>query len=154
MATPVNLNPTLPTPPRNWFDRNWKWAVPAGILILALVLGGFVASILFVVETSFQHSGFYSEALTRARANPQVVDKIGRPIAAGWLASGSVNVSGSSGKADLSIPVSGPKGKGTIYVVANKSASVWTFETLQVGIDGEAERIDLLAPEGTPPSEP
>jgi len=147
MTTPPSLTPSFSSPPPNWFARNWKWALALGLLGGILLLAAFVGSILLIVETSFQHSGFYSEALARARANPQVTEKIGLPLQAGWLASGSMNTSGPSGSADVSIPISGPKGKGTIYVVAKKSAGEWKFRTLQVEIEGETSRIDLLKPE-------
>lgn len=153
MTTPSSFNPTFQGPPPNWFARNWKWVVVLGVLGGILALTVFVGGILLIVETSFQHSGFYTEALARARADPQVIEKIGQPLQPGWLATGNLNTSGSSGSADVSIPISGPKGKGTIYVEAKKSAGEWTFETLQVEIAGEEHRIDLLKPEGIAPKE-
>ena len=153
MTTPSSLNPSFATPPPNWFARNWKWVVALGVLGGVLLLTAFVGGILFIVETSIQHSGFYTEALARTRANPQVIEKIGQPLQAGWFATGSLNSSGSSGSADVTIPISGPKGKGTIYVVAKKSAGEWKFETLQVEVAGEGQRIDLLKPDDIAPKE-
>jgi hypothetical protein len=57
---------------------------------------------------------------------------------------GSISVSGSSGQADLAIPISGPIGKGTIYAVASKAAGQWTFSKLVVEIKATKERIDLI----------
>jgi len=150
MASPSSFGPGAATQP-NWLARNWKWLVPLGLLALIFMFASFVGGILLLVETSIQHSDFYPQALQRARANQDVAQKIGRPLKAGWLASGSVNTSGSSGHADLSIPISGPKGKGTLYVVAKKNAGQWRFETLQVEVTGEEQRIDLLQPEENGP---
>jgi hypothetical protein len=62
------------------------------------------------------------------------------------LEMGNINVNGSSGHADLAIPVSGPEGSGTIYVVASKSAAgQWTILRLVVEVKETNERIDLLA---------
>ena len=58
---------------------------------------------------------------------------------------GNINVNGSSGHADLAIPISGPQGNGTIYVVASKSAGHWDVLRLVVDIKATNERIDLLA---------
>ena len=58
---------------------------------------------------------------------------------------GNINVNGSSGHADLAIPISGPQGNGTIYVVASKSAGQWDLLRLVVDIKATNERIDLLA---------
>ena len=148
MVTPLSPDQTLPAAKPDWLMRNWKWVVPAGIVLLLLVVVGFVGTVLLIVETSFQHSGCYVQALSRTRSNPQVIAKVGQPIVAGWFASGSINVSGPSGNADISIPISGPKGKGTIYVVAKKVAGEWRFETLQVEVNEQNERVDLLKPEG------
>jgi cytochrome oxidase complex assembly protein 1 len=147
MATPSNLGPSASSTRSNWFTRNWKWAVPVGLLVVFLLFASFVGGILLLVETSFQHSDSYTQALARARADPRVAGKIGRPLKAGWLASGSINTSNSSGDADFSIPISGPRAKGTLHVVAKKIDGLWTFKTLQVEVEGDAERIDLLLPE-------
>jgi hypothetical protein len=44
----------------------------------------------------------------------------------------------------MSIPISGPYAVGHIIVVANKHANQWKFETLEVEVDGQDERIPLL----------
>ena len=153
MATSPGV-PRAPTAARpSWVSRNWKWVVPVAIVSLVLVFAAFIGSIFLVVETSFQHSDCYVQALQRTLANPEVLQKIGQPLSPGWLASGNINISGSSGSAYISIPISGPKGKGTVYVVAKKSAGTWTFQTLQVAVDGESQRIDLLKPEDSVPHE-
>ena len=90
-------------------------------------------------------SDAYRTALTMARADPYVQEALGSPIEEGLLVMGNINVNGSSGHADLAIPVSGPQGSGTIYVVASKSAGQWTVLRLAVDIKATNERIDLLA---------
>jgi hypothetical protein len=140
--------PQIPTAPRpDWLSRNWKWVVSVGLLTILFVIAAFVGSIFLVLETSFQHSNCYKQALVRARSSPQVLERIGQPLVPGWLTSGSINISGPSGSADISIPISGPKGKGTIYVVAKKSAGEWSFQRLEVQAEGDETRIDLLKPE-------
>jgi len=141
---------TPPAGPRkNWFERNWKWFVPSGCLTLIVLFLGFVASVFGIVEASFKSSDVYSHALMEAQANARVSETIGQPLKPGWFISGSINVSGDSGDADISIPITGPKRKGTIYAVAKKIAGTWQYETLQVEVDGQPDRIDLLK---APPS--
>jgi len=153
VPTSLGLPPGSTGSHPDWLTRNWKWALPVGVLVLALGIAAFIGAILVVVESSFQHSDCYVLALARTRSNLHVGEKIGQPITPGWFATGNINVSGSSGNADISIPISGPKGKGTIYLVAQKRAGNWTFETLQVEIDGEPDRIDLLERGDLQPSE-
>jgi hypothetical protein len=56
--------------------------------------------------------------------------------------SGKTNVTGLSGEAELAISISGRKGKGTIYVIATKSAGEWQYSKLIVKTD-DGETIDL-----------
>src|SRR5437660_11498144 len=136
----------VPQPPARpgWWSRNWKWFVPTGCCLTPLVLGGaFVAFMVLVVFGALKQSDAYKLAVARAKADSRVVAALGSPIEEGWYLSGNTNVNGASGDADLSIPISGPKGKGTIYAVATKSAGEWTYSKLQVKIDSTGETIDL-----------
>lgn len=109
-------------------------------------MAGLIAFVLTIVFGVMKSSDVYKEALARAEASPAVAEALGTPIKAGYFTSGNINVNGPSGNADLSIPISGPKGKGTIYVEAGKSADRWSFSLLEVEIAGTQERIDLLQP--------
>ena len=75
-----------------------------------------------------------------------VVRELGEPIETKWLMSGSINVSGDSGNADLKIPVSGTKKSGAVYAVAVKRLGKWDFTALEVEIEGETKKINLLTP--------
>jgi Cytochrome oxidase complex assembly protein 1 len=136
-------SPSMPPPPRkNWWSRNWKWLVPTGCLSLIALATMFVVCIAFFVFSILKSSDAYKSAVARAKSNQRVVAALGTPIQEGMFVSGKTNVNGPSGEADLGIPISGPKGKATIYVVATKSAGEWTFSKLTVKVDG-GETIDL-----------
>ena len=65
-------------------------------------------------------------------------------------ASGNISVSGSNdGHANLTVPVSGPSGSGSIRVVATKANGIWTYSELRLNL-GNGEFIDLLEPESQP----
>jgi hypothetical protein len=108
------------------------------------LFAAFIMLIVTIVFGMVKSSDVYKEALATARAHPAVVKALGSPIKAGIFVMGSINVSGSSGQADLAIPISGPNGKGTIYAVASKSAGRWTFSKLVVEIKATKERIDFI----------
>ena len=129
---------------KNWWGRNWKWLVPTGCLSSLLILAAFVAVILTIVSVAMKSSDVYQQAMQRARANPAVVEALGTPITDGFLASGSVNTSGSSGNANLSNPISGSKGSATIVLQARKSGGEWSYSTLRVEIGATGRRIDLM----------
>lgn len=103
----------------------------------------FVACIVFLVFSVMKSSDAYKIAVARATSDQRVVAALGTPISEGMFASGKTNVNGPSGEADIGIPISGPKGKATIYAVATKSEGTWSFSKLNVKIDGTGETIDL-----------
>ncbi len=111
---------------------------------MVALVAGFVALIVMVVFGAMKSSDVYKTAVARAKSNPAVIEALGSPVQEGMFLSGKTNVDGASGEADLSIPVSGPKGSGTIYVVASKAAGQWNYTTLQVEVKGSGQRIDLL----------
>ena len=73
-----------------------------------------------------------------------MIEALGSPITEGFLVSGNTNVDGASGEANLSIPITGPKGNGTIYVAARKSLGQWNYSGLVVEIAKTHQRINLL----------
>jgi hypothetical protein len=104
-----------------------------GVAIFALVTG------------AMRSSWAYTHAVELAESNPEVLEALGEPLETGWLATGSIEVSGPSGEAELAIPIKGPRGSGTLYVIASKRAGQWAFELVQLEVEGRPERIDLLA---------
>lgn len=149
MVTPPY--PLQPEPmKRSWMERHPLWKIPLGCLTLFVLISGFGVIVITVVFSSIRHSDVYKQALTMAEGNQQVREQIGQPIEAGWLITGQLNVEGSTGNANLSIPVSGPRGKGRIRAVARKRGGIWTFSWLQMNVDGQADAIDLLAAQPAP----
>ena len=118
--------------------------MPAGCLSMLILFVVFAGSIALIVFSAMKSTDVYKEALARAKANPAVIDSLGSPIKEGFLISGNTNVNGASGEANLSIPISGPNGKGTVYVAANKSLGRWNYSGLVVEIAKTHQRIDLL----------
>jgi len=131
---------------KGWFGRNWKWFVPVGCLSIVLMAVVLVAAVVYFIFGSLKSSYVYQEAMTKTRSNAAVIRELGEPIEPGWLISGNITVTESSGNADLSIPVSGPKKSGTVYVVAEKKMGKWDINGLEVAVKGESKRINLLAP--------
>jgi hypothetical protein len=96
-----------------------------------------------VVSLSMKSLGAYKIAVKRAEADPRVTAAIGTPPREGWFIGGNFNGNGASGNAELAIPFSGPRGKGTIYLVATESAGEWRFSKLIFQVDRSGERINL-----------
>lgn len=93
----------------------------------------------------------YKDAVAQAKANPEVIEALGSRIEEGTFLSGDTKVNGAAGSSSLAIPISGPKGKATIYVEATKSAGQWNYSQLVVEIAETKQRIKLV--EGAPAAE-
>lgn len=132
---------------KNWWGRNWKWFVPVACIGSLVFFACLIALIIFFVFGLLKSSDAYKNAVSIAIAHPTVQESIGTPIEEGLFTTGNISVSGPSGRADLAIPIAGPDGKATIYVVAAKSANQWTFSTLVVEINTTKQRINLLEQE-------
>ena len=144
MGTTVGT-PTQPeTPRKGWFARNWMWFIPSGCLTIIVLFAALIGGIFALVEGSIKNSDVYTQAMAHAQANPQVAEQIGLPLKSGWFISGSINESNDTGDANIAIPISGPKGKGTIHATAKRTAGQWQFETLGVTVEGQATSIDLM----------
>ncbi len=137
-----------------WRNRYWRsvadfrktqrrWAI-AGVIVACAVLGFFPA-LFTVVMGSMKMSTPYRMAMEEVRADDAVVTAIGSPIRAGFLVSGSINISGGSGSSDLRFMVRGPEGHGTVYTTATREAGDWAITALILDLDEEG-RIDLIRP--------
>ena len=136
---------------KNWLGRNWKWAAPTGCLLIVLLVGAFIATIFFFVFSMMKSNDAYQHALDTARRDPAVVAALGQPLEDGWLVTGKFEESGGSGEAQFSTPVSGPKGSGTLYVEAKKSAGEWNYTSMVVEVEADKRRLDLLETSAPPP---
>jgi len=97
-----------------------------------------------IVFSAIKSTDPYKDAFARAKTHPAVIEALGSPIKEGLFVSGNTNVNGAAGEANLAIPISGPKGKGTIYVKATKALGRWSYSDLVVEIQATRTRIDLL----------
>ncbi len=128
-------------PERSWAGRH------RGVVIRFVAVAA-IASItgasLYWAFTMLGNSGPAQLAFATASSSPVLAERLGSPLKKGWLVSGSIEVNGPAGQAELSMPVSGPKGEGTLYLQAHKQAGLWQMDLLKFGPKDSEERLDLL----------
>jgi hypothetical protein len=128
---------------RNWWNRNWKWFIPTGCLTLVIIFGLFLAGVFFEVTSILKDSEAYRESMTAVQNNKIVVERLGSPIETDGIVSGNVNVNNNTTSCDVQIPIKGPKGKATLFVVGQKKGR-WKYTEMSVYIEKTKEEIDLL----------
>jgi len=124
-----------------------RLAGPLGCLLSAVLFTcviGLFGGIFALVFSVMRSSDVVQQAVAVAQKDDAAVRALGEPITLGWFLSGSMSTSGSSGKASLTLPVSGPDGKGALYVNAYKDPEGWHFMTLELQVKPDGPLLDLL----------
>lgn len=130
---------------KNWFGRNWKWALPTFGCLTFIVLSIIFAITLYTgVSTLFKDSEPYEMAMQSLNSNEYVIEKLGQPIEADGMFKGSINYENNNASADIQVPVKGSKGEGTLTVIAQKENDIWSYILMQVELDDNDEIINLL----------
>ena len=130
---------------RGWFGRNWKWAVPTGGCLLIIVLVVVFFGSLFVGITSMiSDSHPYQDAMEAAQNNEALIELIGEPIETNGMNGGNWKIDNERKSAEISIPIKGPNGEATIFVVGEGINDNWTYQTMEVHLKDSREIIDLL----------
>lgn len=120
-------------------QRKWAvWSLVALVLTILLCVGLTVG-----IMAVMKHSTAYRMTVRDLDATPQALRILGRPITTGFP-NGSIQVSGPDGHARLAFSVEGPRGKGTVYVVATKSLGQWTIDRAVLEDARSHRRVDLV----------
>ncbi len=133
----------------DWFSRNGRWAMPVFGVLGLLAVGAFIAAVMAFVLGTMKQSDPYQRGMEIARADERVQSLLGSPIAEGWLITGSITLDDDTGEAEMTIPVTGPRGSGILQVYGEKEAGQWSL--LHLVLLAEGGSIDLLVrAEGKP----
>lgn len=125
-----------------------KWVLLigcGGVLLLVLACGGAFLAIFGTVRTSMLSSAAYEQALEIAR--PDIEAEIGTPFEEGYFVTGSINNSGGRTEVDMSVPLKGPRGEATLYIVATCYAGT-DCDYADLTLVSGGDRIDLLEGDG------
>jgi hypothetical protein len=130
-----------------WWSRNQFRVLVAGCCGAVVLFFGGIAFIVVAAFAMMRSSGACEEAVARSESSPAVVQALGAPLDVGWFVTGTLNPGRS---AEITIPVTGPRGKARIKVVASKANGTWVFSTLTVKLTATGARISLVE-KGRPP---
>ena len=121
--------------------KMWIIIILSVLLGLFLLIAGCCTLLFFGVSKALKSSQVYVLSVKRAQDSPCAVSKLGQPIVSSGMPQGSINENNSSGAADVTIPVSGPQGSGSLHVLGTRDNNVWTLTTVTLNVGGSA--IDL-----------
>ena len=117
-----------------------------GCLGLVVLGVAFSVGIYFFAMSVIQKTDVYADAFKRVQNSAEIQGALGTPITTGWTFSGSVNYHNGTGDANFTVPVTGPKGEGTMVVKADKSSgAAWQYAVLEVRLP-DGRKVDLRGP--------
>jgi hypothetical protein len=121
-----------------------KLAAIVGIVVIAPI-------IFFVSDSVPSCMGFDAPALRQIEQCPLAVEALGAPVSRSWLgfSCGNAKENGSSGHANWTFPVTGPRGHGSLDVSAVQRGGSWTLRRAMLETDRGT--IDVLTCSGGGP---
>ncbi len=132
-------------PQKNWFSRNWKWALPTGgCLIIIIAIAVFAGSLFVGISSIFKDSIPYKEGITLLKENQEANEVLGTPIEVSGMIKGGINVTNNDGNANFDIPVKGVKQEGTLHIIATKTNGKWSYKVIELSVSNSEAIIKLL----------
>jgi len=135
------------TSKKPWLTRNWKWLIPvlvlfSGVLFILTIAGNEISGVVAV----YSESEIYEGALELANENEEVKQKLGdlEPIDFLAIAEGVVKYSNDNNAIDIGVRIKGSKGKGRLYISANRKEDKWEYKKIHIGIKKTKETIVIL----------
>jgi hypothetical protein len=114
-----------------------------GCLMVVAALVFFIVAVLGLVMLFLRGSEPCVETMRRAQKSPALQQALGEPMKMGWILTGGVSTMNDSGSADVSIPISGPKGSVRIHTRAQREEGVWNYKEMSAPLP-TGEVVDLL----------
>jgi hypothetical protein len=118
--------------------KMWVIIILSVLLAIFLLIVGCCGLLYFGVTKALKSSQVYVLSIQRAQNSPCAISKLGTPIAAQGLPQGSSSENNGSGSADLTIPITGPQGTGSLHTIASRENSVWTLTSVTLTAGGSS----------------
>jgi hypothetical protein len=121
----------------HWLKRNWKWAVPATVLLL--FIAGFLQSSnskesIGAIAQAYTDNSLYEKAILIANTDKRTLETIGTIQAIDKLAilEGSVMYTNHNNSVALTVRITGTKADAKLDISADKVGSQWTYKKIVI----------------------
>ncbi len=137
------------TKPKSWFKRNWIWALPAGgcltVIIITIVLTVVgISTFSDDIEAGIKNQQqIVNKALLDAEQNQEVITILGEPLESTGSKDFRSSLDNGVRNSTYAIPITGPKGSGSIQIITHGSGEETVYDLYMVTIDGSSAAIDL-----------
>ena len=130
-------NELVPQP--SWWKRNWKWVLPVGGCLTAIIFAVVLfTSIYFGVTKIMEESQPYVEAFELIHEDEQLLELMGSPIGRDGAVQGSINNTNGDKTAQMNVPISGPEASAILYIDAYGRGDNWKYNEIRVQVGDKA----------------
>ncbi|MBL4883140.1 MAG: hypothetical protein JKY95_01220 [Planctomycetaceae bacterium] len=128
--------------------QNKLLMLPILFTLMVSLCGGCFGMAYISGLSTIRDNPIHKQSVELAQENETIALELGQPITGGlFTGNGTINIedAGEHGYADnVVIPISGPKGKGTLTVKATLSEKVWTITQLTASLETSGKVITLV----------
>lgn len=129
---------------KNWIQRNWKWTLPLAVIVILTftLLLSLTAEHLGDFGKAYAEPQLYAGEVTIAQQNKEVTELLGKldPIEKMAILEGEVEYSDDNSHVDLSVRITGSKGKANMSVIANRINNIWEYKKISIRIKNPPEK--------------
>lgn len=133
---------------KNWFHRNWKWALPIAIVaILSIILffsltGGHLGDF----GKAYSNPQLFQGALEKAQENEEVKIALGviEPVSKMAILEGDVNYSDQNRNVQFTVRVEGNNGKAFMDGIAERTNDSWEYKMIIIRIKNPPENRQTI----------
>jgi hypothetical protein len=132
---------------KSWWKRNWKWFVPiSGIFMICIVFVSGIDGSLTDYAQAYTDASLCQTAIDTANKNERVIDVLGHlePIDKLAILEGNARYSNNNHMVNLTVRVTGNKGKAKMDVAAEKHGENWTYKNIKLRIKDTGEEIPVV----------
>jgi len=128
----------------NSSSKVWKF-VGCGCLALFVIGALGFGGLFYGFFKLLRNNDPYRDSIAAVQGNPAAIAALGEPIKPGIFMTGNISFNNDSGSVNFRIPVSGPKGKGTIQVRGTRANSHtgWVYDVWELRVKGQPDPIPL-----------
>lgn len=133
---------------KSWWQRNWKWVVPAGgCLTVLIVIFSFIGYGAYkAIDTFSNDTSIFAfvDVIQEIQKSEEVGEALGKPIRFDGLKDqNAYDPEASKTHLDLDFEIQGPKSDGILRVIADKTDDGWQYSTFTITVLETNQVINL-----------
>lgn len=133
---------------KNWFQRNWKWALPVSVVaILAVTLFfSLTAGHLDDFGKAYAEPQLYDGAVEIAQQNSTVNELLGKiePVTKMAILEGDIDYTNQNKNVHFSVRIESKEGKARMSVDAERNSDFWEYRKIIIRIKNPSEKRQTI----------